>query len=134
MSSLDAGIRKLERLVGKLAGLASVAKKLPQPIGERVRALAEKGAASGKSPGGRAWKPLKTGGTALASLRFTVQTQNGRVTIKGNVKGAPFHQKGARRFNWRLPSRSFLPKRSLPKAWREPVVEVAKSEISKCLK
>lgn len=134
MSSLDPGIRKLAKTIDKVLKLARVVKQLPTPTGYEVLKLAERGAAQNKSPGGRSWKPLKSGGKALASLTFSLHTNEGRVIIRGAVKAAAFHQKGARRFNWRLPSRSFLPKKSLPKAWRGAVVKVVKSEVSKCLK
>lgn len=139
---------KLDRLIKSAARAASgvVGRNALKAMGKVSHDLAVQGAAAAKNPMGRPWKKLKRGGTALrqmaGSLSLRVALTQFRIASK--YPWAGFHQRGAKaarksgplpprgvkgaslsKTRWKLPKRSILPKKALPKPWKEPVYEAA---------
>lgn len=142
---------------GKLAGLIKSAARVAQGVVARdaLKAMASvsmdlavQGAQQAKNPQGRAWKPLKKGGTALRMMAgsLSLRVSLTRFRIASRYPWAGFHQRGAKakrktgplppkgvksaslsKTVWKLPRRGILPKRSLPKPWKEPVYAAAAS-------
>ena len=126
--------RQLEKIIAGAGRVASGAliQKSVKTFGSVSYELARRGAAAGTNPQGRRWKPLKRGGRALAGAAgsLSLKTRRTGFTIESSHSKLRFHQYGARRrgTKWKLPARRILPKKSLPKQWREPIVEKLREE------
>lgn len=139
---------KLDKLIKAAARVAqgAVGREALKAMGKVSFDLAVQGAQAGKNPAGRAWKPLKRGGTALRMMAGSLSLRVGlaQFRIASRYPWAGFHQRGAKArrktgplppkgvrgaslssSRFRLPKRAVLPKRSLPKPWKDPVYEAA---------
>lgn len=124
-----------------------VGHKAIRAMGDTTHKLAVDGARAARNAAGRAWKPLKKGGgRALRMMAGSLGLKVGlsQFRVRSRYPWAGFHNKGAQaarkagplppkgikgaslaKTRWRLPKRSILPKKSLPKQWKEPVYAAA---------
>lgn len=144
MAKQDFG--KLDRLIKKVAETAAgaVNRRAAKSMGQVSLDLAKQGASAGRNPMGRRWKPRKKGGLALRTMTasLSLRVDGVRFVVASGIPWAGFHQRGAKSrlrsgplrpnekrsaaSKWKLPKRSILPKKSLPKPWREPVYRAAR--------
>jgi hypothetical protein len=122
--------KALEKLIASTGRIASgeLVRASIRTMGRTSFDLAVSGAEAGRNPQGRAWKKKKDGGRALSKvagrLRLKLQNRVG-FEVRSTNEVDFFHQKGAKRrgTKWRLPVRRILPKKAMPKPWREVIVE-----------
>ncbi len=133
-SGVKGDFRKLAKLItaaGRVASMALVQENL-KTMGSVSHQLAQRGAAAGQNPQGRAWKPLKRGGRALsgAAGSLHLQVTSTGFKIESSQSWLRIHQRGAKKrgTKWRLPARRILPKKALPKSWETPIVEAVRAE------
>lgn len=139
-----ADMRGLERLVKKAEAIAAgkVAAAAAQRTSAVALGLAASGAASRTNAAGQRWKPKADRGAFTWDRGLTVTAEISGGTIVLRVSGGPgsrYQQKGARRqFSgpvrkgeqrknvWRLPARGVVPKKGMPKRWKEPLLAALK--------
>lgn len=118
---LDKIIRASGRIVSK-----ELLRKSARVFGETTLRLARQGAEEGKNPAGRRWRRLKkTRGIALRGLAGTLRLRVRSLgfDVQTSKPWARYQNFGAakRGTKWRLPKRGILPKKSLPRPWRDEV-------------
>lgn len=127
-------LEKAKRAAGGKLVAAAAAR-----VGLRAYELAAEGIEGARNPAGRTWAPRGGGptkgkrqsgfyGAALAlpgRVHVTFELRGTKVVLEALEPWALVHQTGGKRrgTTWRLPARSFFPKRAVPKRWG---VELAK--------
>jgi hypothetical protein len=132
-----------DREIGKIIAAAQRASlknqflaKATKGMADAALGVAEQNAQAGKNVQGRPWKRLKKGGgVALRWMASSlgVEVRDVQFEVKSDKPWAGYHQKGAKARavegpalpgkkrqtgRWRLPRRTVLPKRGMPKPWR----------------
>jgi len=125
---LDKILRASGRIVSK-----ELLRRSARAFGETTFRLAKQGAQEGKNPFGRRWRRLKkTRGIALRSVAGSLRLRVRSIgfDVQTSKPWARYQNFGAskRGTKWRLPKRGILPKKSLPKPWREAVVSKLEAE------
>lgn len=139
-----ADFRGLERLIKKAEAIAAgrIAQQAAKRVGQVALELARSGAAARTNAAGQRWKAKadRSEFTWNRGLSVVAEVQGDTIVLR--VSGGPgsaFQQKGARRqFSgpirkgekrknaWRLPARGVVPKKGMPRRWKDPLLGALK--------
>lgn len=136
MAAPKGDFRALQKIIASTGRIASeeLTRNSVRTFGRVSHDLALEGASAGRNPQGRAWKQLKkNGGRALRWMAATLKLRirNGRgFEIKSSSDIANYQQHGWKRqtMKKKTPARRVLPKRALPKPWRDRIVPALENE------